>query len=141
MDLMQVVETTVEGLEFELVALERNGAGLLRIFIDHPDGITVDDCVLVSDQLSRVLLVENFSYERLEVSSPGMDRLLRKPAHFARFAGQQVKLRLRVPREGRKVFVGKLLGSDPTGVQIELEGVPTMFGFDIIDRANLVPEF
>ena len=123
MDLHQVVETTVEGLEFELVALERAGRGLLRVFIDHPEGITVDDCVLVSDQLSRVFTVENVDYERLEVSSPGMDRPLIKPAHFARFVGAQVKLKL----DG--------------GVRIELDGGPAEFAFDAIDRANLVPEF
>ncbi len=141
MDLMQVVETTVEGLEYELVALERNGAGLVRVFIDHAEGINVDDCVLVSDQLSRVFTVENIDYERLEISSPGLDRPLRKPTHFARFAGSQVKLRLRVPRDGRKVFTGKLLGSDDVGVQVELETGPAVFAFDTIDRANLVPEF
>ncbi len=141
MDLQQVVETTVEGLEFELVALERAGRGLLRVFIDHPEGITVDDCVLVSDQLSRVFTVENIDYERLEVSSPGMDRPLIKPAHFARFVGAQVKLKLRMPREGRKVFAGKLIEVLDGGVRIELEGGPAEFAFDAIDRANLVPEF
>lgn len=141
MDLQQVVETTVEGLEFELVALERAGRGLLRVFIDHPEGITVDDCVLVSDQLSRVLAVENVDYERLEVSSPGMDRPLRKPAHFLRFVGEQVKLKLRVPRDGRKVFSGRLLAANDAGVQIELENGPAEFAFEAIDRANLVPEF
>jgi ribosome maturation factor RimP len=141
MDLQQVVETTVEGLEFELVALERAGGGLLRVFIDHPDGISVDDCVLVSDQLSRVFTVENVDYERLEVSSPGMDRPLIKPAHFARFVGSQVKLKLRAPRDGRKVFSGRLLEVQDGGVRIELGSGPADFAFDAIDRANLVPEF
>jgi ribosome maturation factor RimP len=141
MDLQQVVETTVEGLDYELVALERAGRGLLRVFIDHPEGISVDDCVLVSDQLSRVFTVENIAYERLEISSPGMDRPLRKPEHFLRFVGEQVKLRLRVPREGRKVFEGRLLAVLATGVQIELEAGPAEFAFDAIDRANLVPVF
>lgn len=141
MDLQQVVETTVEGLEFELVALERAGRGLLRVLIDHPEGISVDDCVLVSDQLTRVFAVENVDYDRLEVSSPGLDRPLNKPAHFTRFVGEQVKLRLRVPREGRKVFAGRLLEVMQGGVRIELEGGPAEFAFDAIDRANLVPEF
>ncbi|MDE3011372.1 MAG: ribosome maturation factor RimP [Pseudomonadota bacterium] len=141
MDLQQVIETTVEGLDFELVALERAGRGLLRVFIDHPEGITVDDCVLVSDQLTRVFTVENIDYERLEVSSPGLDRPLAKPAHFARFVGNQVKLKLRAPREGRKVFAGRLLEVTEGGVRIELEKGPAEFAFDAIDRANLVPEF
>lgn len=141
MDLMQVVETTVEGLEYELVALERAGRGLLRVYIDHPDGINVDDCVLISDQLSRVLAVENVDYERLEVSSPGLDRLLRKREHYVRFIGELVKLRLRVPREGRKVFSGRLLGLDDTGVQVELEEGPSLFAWDAIERANLAPEY
>lgn len=141
MDVMQVVEASVNGLEFELVALERNGAGLLRVFIDHAEGITVDDCVLVSDQLSRVLTVENIPYERLEVSSPGLDRPLRTLAHYARFAGQQVKLRLRVPREGRKVWTGRLVAATEAGVQLGIGEEEVLFSFDIIDRANLVPEF
>lgn len=141
MDLQQVIETTVEGLEFELVALERVGRGVLRVFIDHSEGITVDDCVLVSDQLTRVFTVENIDYERLEVSSPGLDRPLAKPAHFARFVGSQVKLKLRAPREGRKVFAGRLLEVTGSGVRIELEKGPAEFAFDAIDRANLVPEF
>lgn len=141
MDLQQVIETTVEGLDFELVALERAGRGLLRVFIDHPEGITVDDCVLVSDQLTRVFTVENIDYDRLEVSSPGMDRPLIKPAHFARFVGEQVKLKLRVPRDGRKVFAGRLLEVMDGGVRIALENGTAEFAFDAIDRANLVPEF
>jgi ribosome maturation factor RimP len=141
MDLMQVVETTVEGLEYELVALERAGRGLLRVYIDHSDGISVEDCAMVSDQLLRVFTVENVDYERLEVSSPGLDRPLRKREHYARFIGEVVKLRLRVPRDGRKVFSGRLLGLDESGVQLEQEDGPAVFAFDAIDRANLVPEF
>jgi ribosome maturation factor RimP len=141
MDLMRVVETTVEGLEYELVALERAGRGLLRVYIDHAAGIGVDDCARVSEQLSRVFAVENVEYDRLEVSSPGMDRPLCKREHFARFVGERIKLRLRVPRDGRKVYSGRLLGLDEGGVQLELEDGPAAFAFDAIDRANLVPEF
>ena len=141
MDLMQVVETTVEGLNFELVALERAGRGLLRVFIDHPDGITVENCVLVSDQLTRVFTVENIDYERLEISSPGLDRPLRKPEHYQRFIGELVKLRLRVPREARKVFSGRLVEVTPSGIRLDLESGPADFAFDVIEKANLVPEF
>jgi len=141
MDLMQVVETTVEALDFELVALERAGRGLLRVFIDHPDGITVENCVLVSDQLTRVFTVENIDYERLEISSPGLDRPLRKPEHYLRFVGEQVKLRLRLPREARKVWSGRLLEVTDNGIRLELDSGPADFAFDVIDKANLVPEF
>ena len=141
MDLMRVVETTVEGLEYELVALERAGRGLMRVYIDHPDGISVEDCARVSEQLSRVFAVENVDYDRLEVSSPGMDRPLCKREHYARFVGERVKLRLRVPRAGRKIYTGRLLGLDDAGVQLELEEGPADFAFDAIDRANLAPEF
>jgi ribosome maturation factor RimP len=141
MDVVAVVERTVEALGFELVTLERSGHGLLRVFIDHPDGITVDDCVLISDQLTRVFTVENIDYERLEVSSPGLDRPLRKPQHFERFLGSKVKVKLRVARNTRKVFQGTLMAVLPEGIKLLLDEGEAEFGFEDIDKANLVPEF
>jgi ribosome maturation factor RimP len=82
MDLQTLIEPTLAGMGYELVALERAGGGLLRLYIDKPEGIVVDDCVRVSNQLTRMFMVENVDYERLEVSSPGMDRPLVKPADF-----------------------------------------------------------
>jgi ribosome maturation factor RimP len=98
MDLQGLLDNTLAGLGYELVDLERSAKGaLLRVFIDKPGGITVDDCALVSNHLSRLFAVENVSYDRLEVSSPGLDRPLRTARDFARFAGQKARLKLRVP--------------------------------------------
>ncbi|OYV92911.1 MAG: ribosome maturation factor RimP, partial [Ferrovum sp. 37-45-19] len=102
MDVVKLVETTVSGLGYELVDLERSGRGLLRVLIDKPEGISVDDCQVVSNQLTRLFMVENVDYGRLEVSSPGLDRPLKKEADFVRFAGEKVQLRLRMPLAGRK---------------------------------------
>src|SRR5438094_5259016 len=106
---------TVGGLGYELVDIERAERGILRVFIDFPAAvadekgpITVEDCAKVSYQLSHVLTVENVDYERLEVSSPGLDRPVRTLADFARFAGHEatVKLRVTAPGTNRKTFTG-----------------------------------
>lgn len=110
-----VVEHTVVALGYELVETERTPGGLLRVTIDRVAGdprgefIVVEDCEAVTRQLQHTLEVENCSYERLEVSSPGLDRPLRKAADYARFAGQQVNLTLRLPFKGRKRYSGTLL--------------------------------
>ena len=110
-----VIETTVSGLGYELVEVERASGGLLRVTIDHPFSaaatrfITVDDCERVTRQLQHVLEVEGQAYERLEVSSPGLDRPLKSSADFARFAGEQVEVMLKVPFKGRKRFRGELM--------------------------------
>ncbi len=106
------IETTVVGLGYELVEVERAAGGLLRVTIDHPGeagrAITVDDCERVTRQLQHVLEVEGQAYERLEVSSPGLDRPLMKPADYTRFSGEQVEVTLKVPFKGRKRFRGEL---------------------------------
>lgn len=110
-----VIESTVVGLGYDLVEVERAAGGLLRITIDHPatNGperfIHVDDCEKVTRQLQHVLEVDGASYERLEVSSPGLDRLLKNAADFGRFAGHDVEVSLKVPFKGRKRFRGELL--------------------------------
>jgi ribosome maturation factor RimP len=113
------VETTVTGLGYDLVDAERSPRGLLRVFIDHVQGqastvepgavITVEDCEKVTRQLQHVLEVENCAYERLEVSSPGLDRPLKKAADYQRFVGEQIELTLKVPFQGRKKYKGTLL--------------------------------
>ena len=86
-----LIEQVVTGLGFELVDIEFSPKGrLLRVFIDIERGITVDDCATVSNQLQRVFEVENVDYDRLEISSPGLDRPLKKPADFERFAGSEI---------------------------------------------------
>lgn len=106
------VERTVTGLGYDLVDAEKSAGGLLRVFIDHlppsQEFITVDDCEKVTRQLQHVLEVEGCAYERLEVSSPGLDRPLKKAADYARFAGAQVEITLKLPFKGRKKFSGEL---------------------------------
>jgi ribosome maturation factor RimP len=106
------VERTVTGLGYDLVDAEKSAGGLLRVFIDNlPPSqafITVDDCEKVTRQLQHVLEVEGCAYERLEVSSPGLDRPLKKAADYARFQGQQVEITLKTPFKGRKKFRGEL---------------------------------
>lgn len=114
-----VVETTVSGLGYDMVDCERGPGGLLRVYIDKlpaqaeaGEFITVEDCERVTRQLQYVLEVENCAYERLEVSSPGLDRPLKKAADYARFAGQEVEISLRMPFQGRKKYRG-VLGAQP----------------------------
>ena len=100
MALEELLESTLNEMGYELVEVERHAHNkLLRIFVDKPDGITIDDCVLISNHLSRLFAVENIDYGRLEVSSPGLDRPLRKEADFSRFIGEMIKLKLHVPEQ------------------------------------------
>ena len=109
----ELIEPTVRGLGYELVEVERAANGLLRVTVDTPamDGrIGLHDCERVSRQLTHLLAVEQVDYERLEVSSPGLDRPLIRPNDFVRFAGLPVQLQLRAPLQGRRRFRGHLLG-------------------------------
>jgi ribosome maturation factor RimP len=141
MDVVKLVETTVTGLGYELVDIERSGRGLLRVFIDKPEGISVDDCQVVSNQLTRLFAVENVDYDRLEVSSPGLDRPLKKEADFSRFAGEKVQLRLRMPMEGRKNFTGMIAGVNEGILQLEVDGKAIAIDLSNLDKARLVPTF
>jgi ribosome maturation factor RimP len=153
MSLQSTVETTVTGLGYELVELERGARGLLRVFIDrvpgraYPTGesesVTVDDCEAVTRQLQYVLEVENADYERLEVSSPGLDRPLKRPADYARFTGAQVDLTLKAPLAGRKKFRGTLLALEDGGWRLVFndgkEDQALDFTLDEVREARLVP--
>jgi ribosome maturation factor RimP len=143
MDIAALLEKTVAQIGYELVDLEMSNRGkMLRLFIDKPEGITVEDCATVSDHISRLLSVEmDVDYDRLEVSSPGLDRVLKKPADFDRFAGQRVKLKLRIPVEGRKNFIGILQGVENGDVLLEHEATIHRFALTGIERARLDPEF
>ena len=138
----EVVEATLAGLGFELVDARASGGGrLLAIFIDRPGGITVDHCAEVSRQLSRVFAVEGIDYDRLEVSSPGLDRPLRKAADFVRFAGNKVDVRMRTPdASGRRRFTGLLRGAQGAVATLEVEGRDVALNVDDMDRARLVPD-
>jgi ribosome maturation factor RimP len=140
----ELIAPVVTGMGYELVDLQAsNGGRLLRLFIDKAGGVGVEDCAAVSRQLTRVLEVEGVDYERLEVSSPGLDRPLRKAGDFARFAGQKADVRMRTPdATGRRRFVGVLRGADDERVSLEVEGSGRTVALAIadIDRAKLVPE-
>lgn len=146
-----LIEKTVTGMGYELVDLEQGARGLLRVFIDTPPEqarpVTVEDCEKVTHQLLHVLTVENVNYERLEVSSPGLDRPLKKLADYVRFAGQEavVKLRMAMPGAGnRKSFQGVLHTPDGDTLKLEFEGTegPAMLEFSLaeVDKARLVPK-
>jgi ribosome maturation factor RimP len=140
MDLNGLLETTVGGMGYELAGVERPAkGGLLRIYIDKPGGITVDDCAAVSRQVSRVLTVENVSYERLEVSSPGLDRLLRGERDFARFAGQRARVRMRMPIDGQRNFVGVVREASAGRVQLDVDGRVLSLELGNVETARLVP--
>jgi ribosome maturation factor RimP len=142
LSLENVIEPVVNGMGYELVDVQAsNGGRLLRLFIDKPGGVGLEDCAAVSRQLSRVFEVEGIDYERLEVSSPGLDRPLRKGADFARFAGQKAEVRMRTPdASGRRKFVGVLRGAAEGRVNLELEGRLVALALDDLERAKLVPE-
>lgn len=144
--LIDLLEPTLEGMGYELVELEcRPGAnnGLVRIFIDKPEGIGLDDCEAVSHQVSGVLDVEDPmpGHYSLEVSSPGMERPLRKPAHFESVIGQRVKLELEAPQNGRWRFTGTLRSVENGKLVVEVDGEETTLDIAALKRARLVPEF
>jgi len=123
-ELQPLVERTVAGLGYELVEVERAAGGVLRVTLDRAEaGITLEDCERVSHQLTHLFAVENVAYARLEVSSPGLDRPLRKARDFARFVGQEVRLQLAAPVAGRKRLQGRIaaLEGDAGAERIRLE--------------------
>jgi ribosome maturation factor RimP len=134
------LRATLEGLGYELVDLEASRSGLLRVFIDTPRGVTVDDCARVSNHLTRAFAVEGVDYDRLEVSSPGLDRPLKRLEDYARFAGRDASLKLKFPREGRRRYEGRVVGVDEGRVVLEIEGKRQHIAFEDIDRARLVPD-
>lgn len=153
-DLQSLVEKTVTQLGFELVDLEISNRGkLLRVFIDklnptdNKDTIVIENCVLVSNQLGNVLTVEHeIDYDRLEVSSPGMDRVLKKEQDYIRFIGERANIKLRVPvvsegKDPRKNFLGILRGLEGGLVQLECDGVVETLPLLNIDKARLSPQF
>lgn len=140
MNLSALLESTLPGLGYELVDLELPGHGsLLRIFIDKPGGVTVDDCARVSHHLTRLFAVENVDYDRLEVSSPGLDRPLKKVADFVRFSGEKAQIKMRSPIEGQRNFVGILRKVNDGVLQLEVDGKPLLLELANLEKARLVP--
>ncbi len=141
MDLNGLLETTLGGMGYELVGVERPAKGrLLRIYIDKPGGITVDDCATVSHQVGRVLAVENVNYDRLEVSSPGLDRLLKGERDFVRFTGQRVRVKARAAVEGQRNFVGVVREAGAGRLQLEVDGRLLSLEIGNLETARLVPD-
>ena len=145
MDLNTLIETTVVGLGYELVDVEMSPRGrTVRVFIDLPGddkGIDVEDCAKVSNQLSRVFEVENIDFDHLEISSPGLDRVVKKAADFERFAGQDIQVKVRITHAGRRNFQGELLGCKDGKVGLRLEKDDVELEFNNIEKARLVPRF
>jgi len=156
--LLELIEKTVSGMGYELVDFEQAAHGLLRVYIDFPPeeadrgSITVDDCEKVSHQLTHMLTVENANYERLEVSSPGLDRPLKKFSDYVRFTGHEAVVKLRMPMSAasvggaanRKSFQGVLHAPEGDTLKLEFEGKdgPAMLDFTLadVDKARLVPK-
>ena len=140
MDLSGLLEKTVGGLGYELVDVElANHGRLMRIFIDKVGGVNVDDCAAVSNHLARLFAVEDVEYDRLEVSSPGLDRRLKRSKDFERFAGERVQVKLRIPIDGRKRLAGVLQNVRENGFQLDVDGELLTIAFADIDKARLVP--
>ena len=142
-DLEALIEKNVAKLGYELVDFEIINRGeLLRIFIDKPSSITIDDCVSVTNQLKHILTVEeDIIFDRLEVSSPGINRVIKKLQDFERFKGEKIKIKTRSPIEERKNFAGVLQGVKKDLILIEFNSILVEISLDNIEKARLDPEF
>lgn len=152
--LEQLLERTLGGLGYELADFNLSNHGrMLRVFIDKSNQqvsgvpmiaagkVSIADCEAATRQLQRVLEVEGIEYDRMEVSSPGLDRKLRKPADFIRFSGREAEIRLRMPVNGRRRFVGVVHQVIGEQVEIDVSGTRMMFPLENIDKARLVPRY
>jgi ribosome maturation factor RimP len=152
-DIFALTQQALAGMDLELVDVERAPLGLLRVTIDRPEGVRIEDCEQVSKQLSRVFEVENIDYKRLEVGSPGIDRPLRQLSDFVRFANERVEIKLREAIDNRRVYTGVLRAPsevDDTNVSVDSvfglefedqtgDTSVLSFSFDDIERAKLDP--
>ncbi len=142
--LIALTEPLLAQLGYELVDLEYvpgRTRGLLRIFIDRPQGVGLDDCERASREISALFDVEDpvpTGYT-LEVSSPGLDRVLRTPAHFQRFVGERVHVELRSPRDGRRRYTGQLTALRDEGIELIVDGAMVAVSFAELGRARLAP--
>ena len=137
-ELQRDIENQVNDLDprIEVVAVEKAGSETLRIYVDHPDGVDLGLCERVNKQLT--VLSDDWA---LEVSSPGLDRPLTKPEHFARFNGSRIRVRTRRPIDDQKNFTGLLVAADEHAVSIEDDDGVREIPLELVHRANLVPEF
>jgi ribosome maturation factor RimP len=142
----EMLEPGIRSMGYELVGVEYHGGvkgSLLRVYIDSEQGISADDCQRVSYQVSGVLDVKDPipGHYTLEVSSPGLDRLLFRPQDFERYAGQLVRVRMSLPIDGQRRFKGRLLGLQEDAVIIEQDGEQVSLPYEQIEQARLVPEY
>jgi ribosome maturation factor RimP len=135
--LQSQIETRIEELDptIETLAVQRVGRETLRIFIDHPDGVTLEHCEAVTKQLRDLL-----SEYGLEVSSPGLDRPLTKAEHYSRFVGQEARIQLSSPIEGQRNFTGRIGAVQGATVTLETDNGPVEIDLDRVHRSNLIPE-
>lgn len=154
-DLFTLSKQAISSMDVELIDIEWAALGLLRVTIDRPEGVRIEDCEQVSRHLTRVFEVENIDFRRLEVGSPGVDRPLKSAADFRRFLGERAEVKLREAVEGRKVFSGVLVGvlpetsaagaeaeSESFGIEFEAkkgEMQQVTFTFADVERAKLDP--
>ena len=140
MSLGELLEKTVPAMGYELVDWDMSARSrLVRVFIDKANGVDVEDCARVSNHLTRLFAVEEIDFDRLEVSSPGLDRPVKQLADYARFAGQEAQLTLAAPVDGAKRIKGILRGSEGDNVLVETAAGVKSFPFGTITRARLVP--
>jgi ribosome maturation factor RimP len=140
MGLGDLLERTVPALGYELVDWDMSARSrLVRVFIDKAGGVDVEDCARLSNHLTRLFAVENVDFERLEVSSPGLDRPVKRLADYARFVGQEAQLTLSAPVDGARRIKGILRGTKGEDVLVETSAGVRAFPFGTITRARLVP--
>ncbi len=144
--LNELLQPLVEELGYEFVGLEYNSNpkhAVLRIYIDHDNGVGIEDCEVVSRETAALLDVKDpiRSQYNLEVSSPGLDRPLFTRAHYQAFAGRQAQINLFAPQDGRRKFSGPILSADENSVRIEQDGVEVTLDLDNIAKAKLVPDY
>ncbi len=141
----EILNPGAEALGLELVAVELSGGdtSIVRIYIDTPNGITVEDCTKASRQFSAILDVEDpiSNQYTLEVSSPGMDRPLAKPLHFKAVVGQQVKIKMATLVNGRRRFTGELIEATEEFAVVEVDGEQSELPYSDMDRARLIPVY
>jgi ribosome maturation factor RimP len=143
-ELTKLLEPAIERLGYEVSDLEWDLGGrdgLIRLFIDKADGVGLEDCESVSRQISALLDVEDPvpGHYVLEVSSPGLDRRLTKPEHFQRYMGEDIRVKLRFPIEGRRNFRGALRAADKENIQVEVDGESHRLPIATIHSARLIP--
>jgi ribosome maturation factor RimP len=140
MGIGDLLERTVPALGYELVDWDMSARSrLIRVFIDKPDGVDVEDCARVSNHLTRLFAVEDIEFERLEISSPGLDRPVKRLGDYARFAGREAQLTLSAPVDGARRIKGILRGTAGEDVLVETAAGVKSFPFGTIAQARLVP--